>query len=97
MGRFANDFPYPTMTELDTVWNEARQNPNHIPPEIESRLAYPAGCFLIPLPFIAMGISDLRLIYVLLLLPALAVAVAKAPGQLRWWLLAGILVSLDNS
>ncbi len=95
VGRFADDFPYPSMAEMDAVWDEALQNPDHIPPEIESRLAYPAACFLLPLPFLALGVGDLRLVYLLLLLAALAVVVAKAPGQLRWWLLGGIVVSLE--
>jgi hypothetical protein len=95
VGRFANDFPYPTVAELQSVWEQAVKDPEHVPLEIESRLAYPAGCFLLPLPLLAIGITDLRWAYLIILLPALAFALARAPGNLRWWLLAGILASLE--
>jgi hypothetical protein len=95
VGRFADDFPYPAAAKLDEVWEEALGDPQNIPIEIESRLAYPAGCFLLPLPFLILGVSDLRLVYLLLLLPALALVVWQAKGSLRWWLAGGILASLE--
>ena len=95
VGRFVNDFPYPTVAELQSVWEQAVKDPGHIPPEIESRLAYPAGCFLLPLPLLVLGINDLRWAYLIILLPALAFALVRAQGNLRWWLLAGMLASLE--
>ncbi|MCL2150556.1 MAG: hypothetical protein FWH51_06510 [Dehalococcoidia bacterium] len=95
IGRFADDFPYPSMAELNAVWVEALRDPQSVPPEIESRLAYPAGCFLLPLPFLVLGMGDLRWVYLLLLLPVLAFVVMQAKGSLRWWLGGGLLVSLE--
>ena len=94
-GRFTNDFPYPAMAKLNAVWDEAKDTPQVIPPEIESRLAYPAGCFLLPLPFFALGISDLRWVYLLLLLPVLVFVVLQARGNFKWWLAGGLLASLE--
>lgn len=94
-GEFAHDFPYPTPAELSSLWQKAIKTPSIVPPELESRLGYPAGCFLLPAPFIAAGIPDLRLVFVILLIPALAYVVLKAPRGTRLWLLGGALASLE--
>jgi hypothetical protein len=94
-GRFAGDFPYPDMDKLKTLWEEAVKTPEVIPQEIESRLNYPAGCFLLPAIFIRSGISDLRLIYLILIIPAMIYAIYRAPPDKRLWLLGIFLASLE--
>ena len=94
-GRFASAFPYPSEEELKAVWEEAALTPQIIPPEMESKLNYPAGCFLLGAPFVRLGITDLRWIYLLAMLGGLAFAVVKAPAGMRWWLLGAALASLE--
>jgi hypothetical protein len=94
-GRFADDFPYPGEAELQSVWDDAALSPQTIPPEYESKLNYPAGCFLLAAPFVWLGIGDLRWIYLLAVIAGLAFAVAKAPGNLRLWLIGAALGSLE--
>ena len=62
-GRFAEVFPYPDPEQLQHLWEEVSENPERIPPELESKLCYPAGCFLLPAPFILLGLNDLRIVY----------------------------------
>ncbi|MCJ7769144.1 MAG: hypothetical protein MUO92_01520 [Dehalococcoidales bacterium] len=94
-GSFANIFPYPTMEQLEQLWQVASQNPEQIPPELESKLCYPAGCFLLPAPFILMGADDFRIIFLIYLLPALAYVVWKVPRDLRLLFIGAILISLE--
>jgi hypothetical protein len=94
-GRFADAFPYPKMSNLKVLWDEAVKTPNIIPPEIESRLNYPAACFLVPAAFLYAGITDLRLIYLILIIPVILYVVYKAPIDKRFWLLGAFLVSLE--
>ena len=94
-GRFASAFPYPSEEELKAVWEEAALTPQIIPPEMESKLNYPAGCFLLGAPFVRLGITDLRWIYLLAMLGGLAFAVVKASTGMRWWLLGAALASLE--
>ena len=94
-GRFADVFPYPTTEQIEQLWQEASQNPEQVPPELETKLSYPAGCFLLPAPFILMGVDDLRIIFLILILPALAYVVLKAPKNLRLLLIGAILISLE--
>jgi hypothetical protein len=94
-GRFADDFPYPDEGELQSVWEAASLSPQTIPPEYESRLNYPAGCFLLITPFVWMGINDLRWIYLLAVIAGLFIVVLKTPGNLRLWLIGAALASLE--
>ncbi|MFC2063382.1 hypothetical protein ACFLS8_05530, partial [Chloroflexota bacterium] len=59
-GSLAGVFPYPSPEQLEQLWLDALENPDQIPPEVESSLCYPAGCFLLPAPFVLMGIDDIR-------------------------------------
>ena len=95
VGQFAGDFPYPTDAELQALWAQAVQNPAVPPPEIESKLNYPAACFLLPAPFIALGVTDLRWIYLAAIILGLALAALMVPARMRLWLLAGGLASLE--
>lgn len=94
-GRFADVFPYPALSQLEELWEEATLNPSQIPPEIESRLCYPAGSFLLPAPFIAIGITDIRVIYAIFAVGGLLYAVWRIPGRRRLIFIGGVLVSLE--
>jgi hypothetical protein len=94
-GRFADVFPYPTAAQLDQLWQQATQDPSHIPPEFESRLNYPAGFFLLPAPFIWMGVDDLRLVFLIFLIPALIYVVFKVPGIYRLYFIAAVIASVE--
>jgi hypothetical protein len=95
VGCFAADFPYPSNAKLMAVWDEAMQNPQNVPPEIESRLNYPAACFIIPAPFIWLGITDLRWVYVIFILMTFAFVLIKAPRDTRFWLASAFIISID--
>ncbi len=94
-GRFADVFPYPEATELEQLWHEAVEDPDVVPQELESKLSYPAGCFLLPAPFALMGVTDFRFVYLLFIVLALAYVVWQAPRNLAIWLVAAAAVSLE--
>ncbi len=94
-GRFAEIFPYPTIDQLEQFWEDVRQNPEQIPIEVESKFNYPAGGFLLPSPFILVGINDFRFIYLILLLPALAYIIYKVRSDLRIHLIFALVASLE--
>lgn len=93
-GRFADVFPYPTPGQLDAVWQDAIKNPEQVPPELESRMCYPAACFLLPAPFLMLGITDIRIIYLIFIVPALAYVVWLAPPKLRLPFVGALAISL---
>jgi hypothetical protein len=93
-GCLANVFPYPTSAQLQAVWQDAIKSPERAPPEFESQMSYPAGCFLLPAPFLMLGITDIRIIYLIFTLPALAYVVWLAPPKLRLPLAGALAVSL---
>jgi hypothetical protein len=93
--RFADAFPYPSMDQLEAVWTEALQNPSQPPPEIESRVCYPAGSFLLITPFIAMGIKDVRIIYAIMIVAALIYTIWKIPANRRLIFIGVALISLE--
>ncbi|MBI2832067.1 MAG: DUF2029 domain-containing protein [Chloroflexi bacterium] len=94
-GRFEDAFPYPTDEQLKEVWKDGVNNPQHVPPELESRLNYPAGSFLLPAPFLRMGMNDLRKVYPIFVLPALAYALWRIRRDMRIVFAAALLVSLE--
>jgi hypothetical protein len=94
-GRFADVFPYPTAGQLEQFWEDIRQNPDQIPVEIESKFNYPAGAFLLPVPFVLIGINDLRIIFVILLLPVLAYVIYRVRYDLRLHLIFALIASLE--
>jgi hypothetical protein len=55
-GIFSDVFPYPQDSQLRQLWDKAIQMPSSVLPEIESRVCYPAASFLLPAPFIFIGI-----------------------------------------
>ncbi|MCJ7604585.1 MAG: hypothetical protein MUO19_00940 [Dehalococcoidales bacterium] len=94
-GRFTDIFPYPELAQFEELWEEAILNPAQPPPELESRVSYPAGSFLLPAPFIAVGITDIRIIYAVFAVAGLLYAVWRIPGRRRLVFIGGVLVSLE--
>ncbi len=94
-GMLSRVFPYPTNSQLEQVWDKAIQNPSQVPPELESRVCYPAGSFLLPAPFIFLGIKDIRIVYLIFVLAGLAYAVWVIPKQKRLLFIGAALISLE--
>jgi hypothetical protein len=94
-GKFADVFPYPSNEQLEQLQTEIAENPDEIPVELESGLNYPAGCFLIPAVFVLMGISDLRIVYIILLVPALLYVIWISPPKYRLLIGTILLASLE--
>jgi hypothetical protein len=93
-GMFASVFPYPTEVQLNAAWQKALASPTLTTPEIETRMNYPAGAFELPALFLWLGINDIRWVYLIFVLLALAGAIWLAPNQFRWPLAAVMLVGL---
>jgi len=94
-GTFAGIFPYPSPAQLEGLWQEAAKDPTRIPPELESKFNYPAGSFLLPAPFIWLGIGDMRLIYLIFLIPALVYVILKVPSEYRLLFIAALIASVE--
>lgn len=94
-GSLANVFPYPTQDQLKQIWDKAIQDLSQPPPEIESRVCYPAGSFLLTAPFIAAGITDIRIVYIIFVIAGLAYATWKIPGKKKLLLIAFAIISLE--
>lgn len=95
VGRFANDFPAPSKTELQQLWQEAALTPGIVPPELESRYNYPAGSFLLPAPFLFLGVPDLRIVYTVFVLAGIGLVARRLPRRSAIFFLAAVLVSYD--
>jgi hypothetical protein len=95
LGRFINDYPYPSKDEITELWNGALENPAQPPIEIENHLSYPAGSFLILTPFIAAGFKDIQAIYVIIVLAALVYVTWKIPGKRRLIFVGVALSSIE--
>ena len=80
-GRFINVFPAPSETQLKEIWDIAIHHPSQSPSEIESNVCYPAGLFLLPAPFIAAGVKDIRIVFIVFVLAGLAYATWKIPPK----------------
>jgi hypothetical protein len=95
VGKFYDVFPYPTESQLTDLWYQAVLTPSQIPAEIESRVCYPAGSFLLPAPFVFIGIGDIRIIYAIFLLAGLAYAAWVIPKKKRLLFIAVAFISLE--
>ena len=93
-GDFAEVFPYPSEDELNDVLREARELGNGPPAEFESKVSYPAGSFLFQTPFVALGLEDLRIFYLICALAAAGIVLWRAPSALRPWAVVAFLVSV---
>ena len=94
-GTFADVFPYPQDSQLQQLWDKAVQMSSPNLPEIESRVCYPAASFLLPAPFILLGISDIRIVYAIFFLAGLVYAVWVIPRNKRLLFIGVVLISLE--
>ena len=95
VGTLSNVFPYPQNNQLEQLWNKAIQNPSQVPSEFESRVCYPAASFLLPAPFIFLGITDIRIVYAIFVLAGLAYTVWVIPKKRRLLFIGAVLISLE--
>jgi hypothetical protein len=95
VGAFADIFPYPTQDQIEQLWQAAQKTPNQIPPELESKFDYPAGSFLLAAPFIWLGVGDMRLVFLIFLIPALVYVIFRIPGRYRLYFIAALIASLE--
>ncbi|MFZ7104470.1 MAG: glycosyltransferase family 87 protein, partial [Peptococcaceae bacterium] len=95
LGIFADSFPYPTDEQLEQLELQMTENPDEVPAELESCVCYPAGSFLIPALFLMMGISDMRIIYIILMIPVLLYVIWISPARYRLLLFIIMVMSLE--
>ena len=95
VGAFSEVFPYPQNSQLQQVWEKAIRTPSQSPPELESRVCYPAASFLLPAPFVFLGIADIRIVYAIFVLAGLAYALWVIPKKRRLLFIGALLISLD--
>ena len=88
-GLFARVGLYPTDDELDRVW-AIRSHDSAANAEFESKLSYPALSFVLIAPWVALGL-DTNVLYVLCLLAAMGLILARAPSGLRPFAFTGLL------
>lgn len=76
-GQFRGTQAYPSEQAIQSVFlNVLVHRPRTVPPEFESKYNYPSGSFLFILPFIWLGLHDMRFLY--------ALAVAAMGCYLAW-------------
>lgn len=95
LGTLQNTFPVPSDAQLQQVWDKAVQTPDQAPVELESNVSYPAGSFLLPLPFIYFGIHDIRIVYAIFLILGLACTAWLIPKNKRLIFIGLALISLQ--
>src|SRR5947209_9972989 len=65
-GQFGGARQYPSAAAVEQVFTSVQSHrPRTIPQEFESKYNYPAGSFLVILPFIGMRLHDMRFLYAL--------------------------------
>ncbi len=84
---------YPTATEISAVL-AAATDPSRAPPEVESRVSYPALAFLALVPFVAVGLPSVILFSVLCLGLLAWLALRAVEPALRPWV--GLLILSDT-
>jgi len=94
-GVFANISPYPTQQQIKDAWQVAIRNPSRPAPEFAGNYSYPAGDFLLPAPFFMIGITDLRLIYLIFTLLAMGYVIYLLPSNKRYLFLGAAIISLE--
>jgi hypothetical protein len=93
-GDFVDVFPYPTKDQINAAFNKSEASPDTIPLEFESKISYPAGSFILQAPFVAMGLKDTRVFYLLCALAMVVVVYWKAPKRLRSLVIVAFLTNL---
>lgn len=94
-GKFTDIFPYPTEEDLDSVWQEAKINPDIPPPEFEDKFVYPAGSFLFTIPVLAFGLDDLRYFYFFCALLMFGIIIWQSPKKLWPIVILAAFASLE--
>jgi hypothetical protein len=94
-GRFAKAFPYPSQEDLTSLWEQSRTTPNSLPVEFESRLTYPAGSFMMSVPFVLAGMDNMQLVVGFFLLIAIAFGLWQVPRRYRLIFAVAVVVSLE--
>ncbi|MGH2517475.1 MAG: hypothetical protein ACRDHP_17635, partial [Ktedonobacterales bacterium] len=91
-GRFSDPRHDPSQAQLDAVCAAYLANPHANPPEVDPATthSYPAGAFLVDVPFVWVGIPSAAFEQILLLLALLAAVIAVTPP--RWRLVVALLV-----
>lgn len=85
-GSFERVAIYPTEQQLDAAWLARDRD------AFEWRLSYPALSFVLIVPWVMAGL-DASLVYVLCLLAAMALVVARAPASTRAFVLTAVLAA----
>ncbi len=83
-GRFAHYYP-PHNVERRLFAQQQQGHMQH-PAEFESYVSYPAGSFLLPAIFYALGWREMSTFYIAWLVAAYALLAWRAPPRLRPWL-----------
>lgn len=91
-GHFADPRHYPSQLEMDAIFTAYLANPHANPPEVDPATthSYPAGAFLVDVPFVWAGVPSVAFEQILLLLALFAAVIAVAPP--RWRLLVTLLL-----
>lgn len=92
-GNFADIYPYPSQEQIDKAIAKAKTNPEVPPLEFESKLSYPAGAFLLRLPFDAAGIAP-QWFYLLCVVIMATFIMWRSPKYLRPAAFIGCLASV---
>ncbi|XUX00859.1 MAG: hypothetical protein TUN42_02425 [Dehalogenimonas sp.] len=94
-GRFTEVFPYPSQEALTSLWEQSKSNPAAVPVELESRLSYPAGSFLISVPFVLAGMDNMQVVVGIFLVAAIAFGLWRVPRGSRLIFALAAAVSLE--
>ncbi len=95
LGELADVFPYPGEDRLEQLWGDAVLDTTQVPPEFDTVMCYPAGSFLLQTPFVAAGIKDIRIVYLVFVIAGLAYATFQIPKGKRLIFIIAALISLD--
>ncbi|HUQ17932.1 MAG TPA: hypothetical protein VM070_09110 [Candidatus Saccharimonadales bacterium] len=90
-GLFAAVPVYPSDDEIDMAWSARAADPSGNV-EFEGRLSYPSLSVVLIAPWVALG-WDSNVLYLLCLLGAMGLIVAKAPAGLRPFALTGLFAA----
>ncbi|MGH2378101.1 MAG: glycosyltransferase 87 family protein [Candidatus Limnocylindria bacterium] len=93
-GAFADVRVYPTEEQLDAAWVERARGGWSADIEFQWRPSYPALSILLILPWVALG-WDANVLYVLCLLAAMVLVLARAPAGMRPFVLTGLLAAVS--